>query len=413
MTKLVSALLIFLYLYPFSLSQFPALSSRTLLVALGFIILSLKTLSKLSNHMLRVNKGLVKIIVLCLAISFISLITVLTQNTDDFQFIKYPIIIFTGFLAAYFIIYFMKLNSLTSELLFIKLIIYAIALQNIISLLTFFSPPFENFLYSLVSLTLDRASDMEKFEGRRIVGFSRSFFTAGIFNGVGLILIAYCASYFKLRSKDFYTLILLYILLFLIGMMMARTTIIGAIFSIVMLFLTRKNYHSFDKLSYKKTKFLLSLVFLPAILFGSAIVIFPKILDILNNLINFAFEMFINFSETGSFQTSSTRGMFEMYKFPESYKTWFIGDGYWFDPSGLGYYQFTDIGYSRLIYYFGLSGLLIYITYQYLFIKQTFKDKTPALIFFLYFLTLNLKGFADLSILLSLLYLHKLNTSKN
>ena len=55
-----------------------------------------------------------------------------------------------------------------------------------------------------------------------------------------------------------------------------------------------------------------------------------------------------------------------MIKFPDTFHTWIIGDGYFnnpgYDPDFLGeitsgYYKDTDIGYLRYIFYFGLIGL--------------------------------------------------------
>ena len=56
-----------------------------------------------------------------------------------------------------------------------------------------------------------------------------------------------------------------------------------------------------------------------------------------------------------------------MYVFPELFRTWVIGDGYFANPRDTdpfftgkmigGYYMGTDVGYLRFIYYFGLIGL--------------------------------------------------------
>ena len=54
-------------------------------------------------------------------------------------------------------------------------------------------------------------------------------------------------------------------------------------------------------------------------------------------------------------------------------KTWLIGDGYFEGPSNVdpyyvgpanfGYYKWTDIGYLRFIFYFGLVCLVTFIVY--------------------------------------------------
>lgn len=59
-----------------------------------------------------------------------------------------------------------------------------------------------------------------------------------------------------------------------------------------------------------------------------------------------------------------------MYVFPDNFKTWIIGDGYFDNPyygdpfyTGIkwgGFYYGTDVGYLRFIYYFGLVGLSLF-----------------------------------------------------
>ena len=60
--------------------------------------------------------------------------------------------------------------------------------------------------------------------------------------------------------------------------------------------------------------------------------------------------------------------------YPETFKTWFIGDGYIENPKNDpyfigkiwgGYYMGTDVGYLRFIYYFGLIGLSAFIIFMF------------------------------------------------
>ena len=62
-----------------------------------------------------------------------------------------------------------------------------------------------------------------------------------------------------------------------------------------------------------------------------------------------------------------------MYVFPDNVKTWIIGDGYFDGPSNTdpyyvgptmtGFYMWTDVGYLRLIFYFGLIGLFTFMLF--------------------------------------------------
>lgn len=50
-----------------------------------------------------------------------------------------------------------------------------------------------------------------------------------------------------------------------------------------------------------------------------------------------------------------------MYVFPHSLKTWLMGDALYMDPSGSGYYMGTDVGYLRMIFYFGLPATIYFV----------------------------------------------------
>ena len=79
--------------------------------------------------------------------------------------------------------------------------------------------------------------------------------------------------------------------------------------------------------------------------------------------------MFFNFFENGSIGTSSSEVLQTMY-FQVSEKTFFLGDGYWINPNGFGYYMGTDAGYMRHILYYGLfPSLFLYLLYIYGFYK--------------------------------------------
>ena len=59
--------------------------------------------------------------------------------------------------------------------------------------------------------------------------------------------------------------------------------------------------------------------------------------------------------------------------FPDNDKTWIIGDGYFNNPNNdinfvgsnpTEFYKGTDIGYLRFIFYFGILGLLAFVSYM-------------------------------------------------
>ena len=122
--------------------------------------------------------------------------------------------------------------------------------------------------------------------------------------------------------------------------------------------------------------------------------------------IRFGFEGFFSLIEKGRWETRSTDILNEMVIWPESLKTWVIGDGFFNSPQDIpnrfgqtyaGYYMRTDIGYLRYIYYFGcigLSGMIV------AFIQMTLtciKRINGYTLLFLSFLLINLIGWVKVS----------------
>ena len=108
------------------------------------------------------------------------------------------------------------------------------------------------------------------------------------------------------------------------------------------------------------------------------------------DLVKWAFELFINFRDNGSFESDSTNQLAEMYIFPDTFKTWMVGDGRSLSKYG-GFYMGTDVGYFRSIYYWGIIGTVIYLVIQYklckLFVRNNDSRITNTYILF-FFVTL-------------------------
>jgi hypothetical protein len=148
-----------------------------------------------------------------------------------------------------------------------------------------------------------------------------------------------------------------------VGSMMARTTLVGVLFAIVIVLLRRRG-----------KKYFISGLVLSTIIISVASVSFIDLIgDDMELLFNFGFEAFVKFQETGSFSTSSTDGMLRLYKFPTTWETWLLGDAIY--EAGKGYYMNTDIGYCRLIFYFGVTGFIVYMWFEYYILKRIFPPR--------------------------------------
>lgn len=394
--SVISCTVLFFYIYSV-LFVFLPVSTRVLFGLSGFIILLLRIFLRKINLIL--DKKLFYFLILLFVIPLIALVSIGINQTNDIEFIKYPFSIINIFFASYFVL--KVLNHFFNNLDFKNialLIVNVLLIQSIIALTMFFFPKLRDILIGLQRILpddIEKISDSFEF---RIIGFGTMFFGAGVISGFGLILIGALLRIYKFTSIQIIFLSSKYLIIFVAGMMMARTTLVGGLLGLMLLFFP-KNFKVNISLFRKRFFFILNIVMISVILTLILFFAIPKIGKTFEPVFNFAFEIFINYFEKGIAETASTNRLKEMYLYPQNIKTWIIGDGYWTNPYGNGYYMQTDVGYLRLIYYFGIVGLGVYILYQYYLMKISFSLKNLKyfkLTLFIYLLLLNLKGFADL-----------------
>jgi hypothetical protein len=128
-----------------------------------------------------------------------------------------------------------------------------------------------------------------------------------------------------------------------------------------------------------------------------------------NALFRHAFELFINLIQTGEFVTESSDATMRMFIIPNNIKTFLIGDGLFYYPNGR-YYMYTDVGYSRLFYYYGFVGSILFFLPQILIsivISRTEEDtdiKFLLIILASLVFVINLKGLVDFNWLMFLFF---------
>lgn len=187
-------------------------------------------------------------------------------------------------------------------------------------------------------------------------------------------------------------------LISIVGMMMARTTLVGVLMAIAFVVFKSNIWKLKIKISSIK---LVLIMFIVLCAFSLFVMNFSY--EVKTSLLvayDFGFELINSYTQTGQLETTSTNAMFRMYIYPSLFKTWVIGDGLWMDSFGR-YYMLTDIGFIRMIFYFGIVGLISFIVFQIVSIFEIYRinkylGKIPFVIIFVYFVVLNLKGFTDL-----------------
>ena len=258
-----------------------------------------------------------------------------------------------------------------------------IAIQCFIATAMYFNEGLKDFLLSIQLQTDISQEAVDTVENQRLVGYGTGFFGAGAICGLGLILTGYLLIKSYLDNKKFILLALTYTFIFFIGLFMARTTTIGLAFSLMLMTFL---YFTDERANKKNMKrFVVSFGVLIFIGVALASVYFSAFTD-------WAFELFRNFFQTGEFSTQSSDGMFHMLYAPSDAFTYIFGRG------NMHFFG-SDIGYTRLIFYSGIIGTIMFFLYPMAVAKLSFtKDwsiNILMLVMIVYVMVLNLKGLID------------------
>ncbi len=276
----------------------------------------------------------------------------------------------------------------------------ALAVQLIFSLCVNFLPSLFNVVIKIVNIDGLSSDALQDFSEARLVGIGASFFASGIINSFFLILLSYNIN-FNCERRNYFLLLTLYLIISITGILFSRTTIIGILLS-SLFFLNYRNL------------FKVSLVLVPSVIL---LFVYVRGLAESNSQIAFGLDFLFNFEDSQA--SSSFDGLKEMYEIlPDSLKTWILGDAKYKIVSDNGefleYYKNTDVGYFRVIFYNGLIGLLFFLLMTFYLLKKSFYF-SRFLIFLLLicFLSLNLKGVANIYFFCFLFFVMDSNFEKS
>lgn len=276
----------------------------------------------------------------------------------------------------------------------------ALAVQLIFSLCVNFLPSLFNVVIKIVNIDGLSSDALQDFSEARLVGIGASFFASGIINSFFLILLAYNIN-FNCERRNYFLLLTLYLIISITGILFSRTTIIGILLS-SLFFLNYRNL------------FKVSLVLVPSVIL---LFVYGRGLAESNSQIAFGLDFLFNFEDSQA--SSSFDGLKEMYEIlPDSLKTWILGDAKYKIVSDNGefleYYKNIDVGYFRVIFYNGLIGLLFFLLMTFYLLKKSFYF-SRFLIFLLLicFLSLNLKGVANIYFFCFLFFVMDSNFEKS
>ena len=371
---LITLVVTSLYYFPIAFSFFPALNSKNLMAGFGLLLGSL-LIARKNNSVL--NKDFFVLTIWAILVSLAGLFSVAYNETPDYTYATYVVSMWIWVSAAFVLVHWIRLvHGSVSVILVCNYLVAVCVGQCVLALMFDSMPSLKEWVDNLIA---DFGfGDAEDIKGKnRLYGIGAALDVAGTRFSAVLIMLAYILNKVEETKRKSYLLIYIVAFFFIaiVGNFISRTTTIGVILALFYLFWVNRN-RLFGINRDKKLWRFIFLIFVVAVLI---ITYFYHHSPMFKENFRFAFEGFFNWVEKGQWETNSTNMLKKMVFFPDNLKTWIIGDGYfhgasdtdpyYVGPWNSGFYKYTDVGYLRFLYYFGLMGTILFIGY---FIQASF-----------------------------------------
>ena len=358
----IGVVILSFYYFPVTLAVLPVSNTKNLMAAIGAVLAVVEFSRKRHNF---IDRDFLSITLLALLVSLAGLLSITYNSTPDYNYTDYIIsyIIWTS--SAYFAVHVIKwIEGRISVNIVCNYLILLCVLQCVSVLLIDTYPIIKNFALS----NFLELSGIEHIE--RKYGFGPFLDVAGIRFGAVLLAIAHLLTNNKItkNTKSLTTYIIAFMFILVVGSMVGRTTSVGG--GIALLYLAW--YYRTSIFSPSNRKYIFLLLFIVVAGIFAVVYLYNNNAAFYKN-VRFAFEGFFNWWERDEWTTTSTERWKTMVVWPDNTKTWLIGDGYFDGPTGndpyyvgpfnTGFYKWTDVGYLRFIFYFGLLGLSLFTIY--------------------------------------------------
>lgn len=354
-----------MFFFPFEFTFLPGINTKMALAVVGLGFFAYRALKKRELH---ITKEYMLLGGFAALVSLIAFGSAVLNGTNDFTYADYIISMLVWIFGAFAVVEFIRyIHGEASVRLVCNYLIAVCVLQCILALLIDNSPQFKN-MVNLVIADMGFVDQERLSDSARLYGIGCALDVAGTRFAAVLTMIAQMLV-IQDEEKNNPLIRLAYIISFffiiIIGNIISRTTIVGVALALVILLLSKK--------SKEKKDAILNIMIVGAIAYFIVSILY-RLNPVFQHNIRFAFEGFFSIAEKGHWETHSNNILKEMIIFPESLKTWIIGDGYLLnpffnDPNYIGqdfngFYMQTDIGYLRFIFYFGTIGLLAFSSYM-------------------------------------------------
>lgn len=346
------------FYFPIVLSVFPMANTKMLLALLGCVVagcqMAKKRFAAFDRHLLMIS-------VWALSVSFVAFFSMTYNETSDSAYLTYLVSMYVWLMGANAVVSFIRwVHGKYTLTLISNYVIFVCVLQCVLALVIDQYKSVNIFVHKIMvqGYWVDSV--------HRLYGIGALLDTAGIRFSIAIVLLAYLLKNAYKNGLEKYIPWYLagFLVLTIVGNMIARTTSVGVVIALLYLLYSSKNTPTLKKM----WLWLVALVLVAV----PITIHFYHTNPAIHKNIRFAFEGFFNLFEKGEWFIASNETLKGMYVYPETLKTWIIGDGYFSNPKSdpyytgeiySGYYKNTDVGYLRFIFYFGVTGLLLFSSF--------------------------------------------------
>lgn len=351
-----------LYFFPIDVAT--GVNTKMIIAVFGLLVFMVK----LAQKVIYLEKNYITLSLSALLVSLCGVLSMWYNDTVDTTYATYIVSMWVWLGGAYFVVELIKfVHGRDSVWLLCNYLIIVCVFQCVIALAADMNSTVKAFVDGIYSEGSYYA------ERQRLYGIGAAVDVAGTrFSAVLIMILCLEITYGKkLGTRWLVFYVLSFFIIAVIGNMIARTTTVGIILSL--------GYFIFGNLrsnGISKTKSKIRIwkwIFFMIIIGIPVTVYFYQHNPTIHQHIRFAFEGFFSLVEKGKWEVHSNDMLRNMYVFPENVKTWIIGDGYFdnpklTDPYYTGdmrteYYMGTDVGYLRFIFYFGVLGLVAFMSF--------------------------------------------------
>lgn len=341
------------YFFPFEFAFLPGINTKMVLAVIGLMLLAVQWAKEKS---MTTAKDMLVVSVWAAVFSLFSFFSVTYNNTTDYAYATYIVSMWVWLSGAYAVLSLIRAvhGSVSIQLVF-HYMAWVCAAQSVLGIVIDNVPSIQSIVDEYI---LQDIQFLHK--TNRLYGIGASFDTAGIRFSCALLGLSYLLTH---NVSRYWNIVywMLFAVIAVLGNIMSRTTTVGLLLAVVYIII--KNFSFNIQLTASKLRMVTTVII---VAFGLSIFLYYGYnhLPMVKYYMEYGFEAFFNYANSGEFTTSSTDKLQLMVVWPDNIKTWLIGDGWFDNPNDPGsFYKYTDVGYLRLIFYCGSIGLAIFMLF--------------------------------------------------